>query len=129
MIDTNLTPSTPSLWRYPMEDENSSDERAERSEGSSRKGKAPAEANKSKLISVVVGVVVLLVAMFQFMRISQRQVQQMYLEEVLQQNRAQEEFRAKAQKKRFDTLENNKQADMLETQFKPLNQTGHPSEP
>ncbi|MBF0614760.1 MAG: hypothetical protein G8237_13755 [Magnetococcales bacterium] len=111
-----------------MDDENGSNERPERSEGSSRKG-APPPASNSKMISVVVGIVVLLVAMLQFMRISQRQMEQLYLEEKIHQSRAQEEFRAKAQKKRFDTIENNKQADMLESQFQPLNQTGHPREP
>ncbi|MBF0341239.1 MAG: hypothetical protein HQL95_09815 [Magnetococcales bacterium] len=108
-----------------MEDENGNDERSE----SPQRKAPPAPASNSKMISVIVGVVVLLVAMLQFTRMSQRQMRELEMENVLQQNRAQEEFREKAQKKRYDINENNKQAEMLESQFKPLNQTGHPKEP
>ncbi|MBF0626744.1 MAG: hypothetical protein HQL91_00845 [Magnetococcales bacterium] len=104
-----------------MEDENGNDERAERGE-SSKKGTEP-KAGNGKMISMLVGLIVIVVAMIQFMSISQRQMREMMLEEILQQNRAQEAFRVKAQQRRFDTIENNKQADMLESQFKPLEQS------
>ncbi|MBF0213914.1 MAG: hypothetical protein HQM00_10195 [Magnetococcales bacterium] len=111
-----------------MEEETPNDDKPERND-SSKKG-APAESGStSKVISIVVGLVVVLVALLQFTRISQKEMQQLQLEETLQQNRAQEAFRLKAQQRRFDTLENNKQAEMLESQFKPLDQTSHPREP
>ncbi|MBF0271851.1 MAG: hypothetical protein HQL98_07305 [Magnetococcales bacterium] len=113
-----------------MEDENNNDERPERSEGPSRRpSPQDGDSSKSKMISVVVGIIVVLVALLQFTRVSQRQLREMELEQILQQNRAQETFREKAQQRRFDTLENNKQAEMLESQFKPMNQTVHPREP
>ncbi|MBF0192624.1 MAG: hypothetical protein HQL99_16030 [Magnetococcales bacterium] len=113
-----------------MEEENNGDERPERAEGPSRKP-APqdSDSSKSKMISVVVGVVVVLVALLQFTRASQQQMRELELEHTLQQNRAQEVFREKAQQRRFDTIENNKQAEMLESQFKPMDQTNHPREP
>lgn len=114
-----------------MEEEKSGDEGVERSEGSPSKkgGGGSSGGNKAKMISVVVGVVVLLVAMIQFTRMSQRQMRVLELEIMLEQDRAQEAFREKAKQKRYDTRENNRQAEMLESQFKPMNQTGHPRAP
>ncbi|MEO5344864.1 MAG: hypothetical protein H7834_00625 [Magnetococcus sp. YQC-9] len=110
-----------------MEEEKSGgEEGSERAEAPSKKGGGSNnEGNKAKIISVVVGVVVILVAMIQFTRMSQRQMRALELEMMLEQDRAQETFREKAKQKRYDTRENNKQAELLESQFKPLNQSGH----
>ena len=85
-----------------------------------------ASLNVTVIVVVVVVIVLILVALLQVSRMSQNQLRELELESVRQQYRQQMDFRAKASNRRFDTIENNRQADMLETQFKPLGQTTSP---
>ncbi|MBF0126597.1 MAG: hypothetical protein HQM02_05230 [Magnetococcales bacterium] len=115
-----------------MADDSSIDEPSERGESSSKRRGAsePSESSKKKVISIVVGLVVVMIAMLQLTRMSQRQLREMQLEEMATQYKQQIEFRDKAIQRRFDTIENNKQADMLESRFKPLEEpAGSPTRP
>ncbi|MBF0179415.1 MAG: hypothetical protein HQM03_05230 [Magnetococcales bacterium] len=106
-----------------MADDFGSDEAPERSEPSSRRKSAAQQddgGGKTKLISIVLALVAVMVAMVQYTRISQERYRAMRMQELAQQYRQQVEFRDKAVQRRFDTIENNKQADMLESRYKPL---------
>ncbi|MBF0296184.1 MAG: hypothetical protein HQL96_13425 [Magnetococcales bacterium] len=105
-----------------MADDFGSDEASERSEPSSkRKGAVQQdESSKTKLISIVLALAAVMIALLQYTRISQQQYRSMRMEEMAQQYRQQVAFRDKALQRRFDTIENNKQADMLESRYKPL---------
>lgn len=98
-------------------------EKTNPSETQPRKSKKGVEtnSNKSKVISVFVGVSVLMIALFQVSRISQRELQLLQWEAVRMQYQQKMAFREKAERRRFDTIENYRQADILESRFKPIN--------
>lgn len=105
-----------------MADDNGSDERGG-SDAPARGRGVPPPKNSMKVITIVVGVIVVLVALLQISSIQQREMRLLEMESQRQEYQKKMEFRARGLQKRFDTIESNRQADILESQFKPLEQT------
>ncbi|MEO5330497.1 MAG: hypothetical protein H7839_00620 [Magnetococcus sp. YQC-5] len=103
----------------------SNEDKTERSEPPA-KNRSDVQAsghNQGKIISIVVGILVLLIVLFQISSMSQQKMVAIELEKKQVRYKQQMEFRDKALQRRFDTIENNKQADMLESRFKSAGQT------